>query len=84
MSGDLLPAGWLTTEEAQELTGYTAYHLARLARGKQVSARKLSGKLWLFERESLLTYKAAAKPGPKGRRRNYAATLARPGPKPKR
>lgn len=82
MSGDLLPAGWLTTEEAQKLTGYTVFHLARLARGGQVNARKL-GPLWLFERDSLTAYKATVRPGPK-RKRNYAAAVAQPGPKPKR
>ena len=65
MSGDLLPAGWLTTEEAQALTGYTGFHLARLARGGQVTAQKLGGRVWLFERESLTAYQATVRPGPK-------------------
>jgi hypothetical protein len=81
MSRDLLPVGWLTTEEAQALTGYTAFHLARLARGGQVTAQKV-GRLWVYNRESLTAYQSAARPGPK-RRRNYAAAVAKPGPKAK-
>jgi len=65
MSGDLLPAGWLTTEEAQTLTGYSIAHLRRLARDGRVTARKLAGQLWLFERESLTAYQATVRPGPK-------------------
>jgi len=65
MSGDILPAGWLTREEAQALTGYSENHLTRLARGGRVTARKLAGQLWLFERASLTAYQAAARPGPK-------------------
>ena len=83
MSGDILPAGWLTTEEAQALTGYGEYHLSRLARSGQVTARKIGGRVWLFERESLTAYKAAARPGRKPRR-VYASTVAIPGPKKKR
>jgi|WetSurMetagenome_2_1015567.scaffolds.fasta_scaffold78218_2 hypothetical protein len=64
MSG-ILPAGWLTSVEAEALTGYTLYHLSRLARGGQVNAQKVSGRVWLFERESLMTYQATARPGPK-------------------
>ena len=82
MSGDILPAGWLTTADAQALTGYSEDHLTRLARAGRVTAQKLAGQLWLFERDSLTAYQAAVRPGPK-RRRNYAATLARPGPKKK-
>lgn len=66
---DILPAGWLTREQAEELTGYSEDHLTRLARGGQVTARKLAGQIWLFEQESLLTYKATARPGPKRKRR---------------
>jgi excisionase family DNA binding protein len=81
MSGDILPAGWLTTEEAQDLTGYSIAHLRRLARDRRVNARKLAGQLWLFERASLAEYKATVRPGPK--RRNHTAAAAKPGPKPK-
>jgi hypothetical protein len=63
MSG-ILPAGWLTSAEAETLTGYTLYHLSRLARGGQVTAQKL-GRVWFFERDSLTTYQATARPGPK-------------------
>jgi|WetSurMetagenome_2_1015567.scaffolds.fasta_scaffold1351521_1 excisionase family DNA binding protein len=78
---DILAPGWLTTEEAQALTGYTVDHLQRLARGGQVTARKI-GDSWLFDRESLTTYQAAARPGPK-RRRNHTTANTKPGPKPK-
>ena len=65
---DILPAGWLTREQAQELTGYCENHLTRLARGGRVKARKLAGQIWLFERDSLTAYQAAARPGPKRKR----------------
>jgi hypothetical protein len=79
---DILPAGWLTREQAQALTGYSEDHLTRLARGGKVTAQKLAGQLWLFDRESLTTYQATVRPGPK-RRRNHAAANTKPGPKPK-
>jgi len=65
---DILSAGWLTTEEAQALTGYTTFHLARLARGGQVTAQKLGGRLWLFNQASLAAYTATVRPGPKRKR----------------
>lgn len=77
---DILAPGWLTTEEAQALTGYTVDHLQRLARGGQVTARKI-GDAWLFDRENLTAYQRAARPGPK--RRNYATATTKAGPKPK-
>jgi excisionase family DNA binding protein len=64
---DILPPGWLTREQAQELTGYSEDHLTRLARAGKVTALKLAGQVWLFEREGLLKYHAEARPGPKGK-----------------
>ncbi len=61
---DLLPEGWITTEQAQELTGYNADHLRRLARQGHIEARKLDT-LWVFNRESLLRHKATSRPGRK-------------------
>lgn len=63
MTSDLLE-GWLTTAEAQELTGYHAVHLRRLARQKTVTARKV-GQAWIFERESLLAWQSLARHKPK-------------------
>jgi hypothetical protein len=40
---DLIPAGWLTREQAQALTGYSKDHLTRLAGGGLVTAHKLAG-----------------------------------------
>lgn len=50
-------AGWIVTEEAQELTGYTPDYLRRLAREEKVEAEKVGGKFWLFSREFLLAWK---------------------------
>jgi len=61
---DILAPGWVMTNEAQELTGYAIGHLQRLARGGRVNARKL-GDSWVFERDSLLTYQAVTRSGPK-------------------
>ncbi len=61
---ELLPEGWITTQVAQELTGYNARHLYRLARKGEIEARKL-GAVWLYNRESLLSHKATSKPGRK-------------------
>lgn len=66
---DVLRAGWLTTEEAQALSGYTGDHLSRLARTGQVTAAKLGGR-WIFERAGLIAHKATARPGPKRKRQD--------------
>ena len=65
---ELLP-GWVTVEQAQELTSYTGDHLRRLARGGQVVARKV-GQTWIFNRESLLAHHATARPGRKERKQH--------------
>jgi len=60
---DLLP-GWLTTHQAQELTGYSTRQLYRLARRGVVYVRRV-GPQWIFNQESLQAHQATAKPGPK-------------------
>jgi excisionase family DNA binding protein len=57
-------AGWLTTDQACELTGYNLAHLERLAKAGNVKARKV-GRSWLVDRESLLAWQRSAKPGRK-------------------
>jgi excisionase family DNA binding protein len=52
-----IAAGWITTDEAQALTGYSVAYLRRLANRGDVEARKV-GRDWLIWRESLLEYKA--------------------------
>jgi excisionase family DNA binding protein len=47
----------ITTSEASELVKYSESHLRKLARDKQVKARK-KGNKWYFDQKSLLTYKA--------------------------
>lgn len=49
--------GWLTTQEAQTLTGYAPAYLRRLAGQGRVEARKI-GRDWLIHQESLLAHKA--------------------------
>lgn len=61
----LLPAGWILTEEAHELTGYSIEYLRRLGRLGKVRAEKLGGALWAFDRASLEAWQVTAKPGPK-------------------
>ena len=61
---ELIPEGWITTEEAVELTGFTRDWLWRLAREKRVLAAKV-GRAWLFHRTSVEDWKATAKTGPK-------------------
>jgi excisionase family DNA binding protein len=48
--------GWLTTEQAGELTGYNVKYLRWLAGQGRVEARKV-GRDWLISREDLLAYK---------------------------
>jgi excisionase family DNA binding protein len=49
--------GWIVTEEAQELTGYTPDYLRRLARDEKVEAEKVGGNFWLFSKDSLIAWK---------------------------
>jgi excisionase family DNA binding protein len=59
MSGEnivVIPEGWISGQEAANLTGYTIRYLRKLAREKRLRATKL-GRDWLFERESLLKWK---------------------------
>jgi excisionase family DNA binding protein len=48
---------WITTAEAETLTGYSRAYLRGLASRGGVVARKV-GRDWLIERESLQAYKA--------------------------
>jgi hypothetical protein len=50
-----LADGWITTEEAEALTGYSVAYLRRLASQERVEARKV-GRDWVFYRQSLLVY----------------------------
>ncbi len=47
--------GWITTDEAQRLTGYTRAHIRYLAGHGLVKARKV-GRDWVVSRESLLAH----------------------------
>lgn len=58
-----IPQGWLTTAEAEEVSGYTRAHLRYLASTDKVEARKVSDRLWLISRESLEQYQANVRPG---------------------
>lgn len=62
----IILSNWLTTAEAQEATGYSVAHLQRLARDGTVTARKLAGRVWVFDRAALLAHRETAKSGPKG------------------
>jgi excisionase family DNA binding protein len=65
--------GWIGSQEAAKLTGYTVRYLCKLARDGRLRATKL-GRDWLFERESLLKWKermnklGAKKHSPKAKR----------------
>jgi excisionase family DNA binding protein len=48
--------GWITTDQAETLTGYASAYLRRLANQGRVEARKV-GRDWLINQESLLAYK---------------------------
>ncbi len=48
---------WITTNQAQALTGYSQAYMRQLARSGGVEARKV-GRDWLIHRESLLKHKA--------------------------
>ena len=49
--------GWLTTEQAETLTGYVQAYLRWLANQGRVEARKV-GRDWLINQQSLIVYKA--------------------------
>jgi excisionase family DNA binding protein len=48
--------GWIGSQEAAKLSGYTVRYLCKLARDGRLRATKL-GRDWLFERKSLLKWK---------------------------
>jgi hypothetical protein len=47
--------GWISTDEAHVVTGYTTNYLRSMAREDIVVARKIRG-MWLMRRDSLLDY----------------------------
>ncbi len=49
--------GWITTDVAQALTGYSRAYMRMLANQGQIEAHKV-GRDWLVNEESLLAYKA--------------------------
>ena len=57
---------WISTTEAVELSGYNAYYLRRLIRGKIILAEK-KGNAWWVDRMSLVEYIKAAKSADDGR-----------------
>ncbi len=64
-----MPAGYITTAAAAELTGYTDDYIRRLIRGGLVKGQRW-GRAWMVNRASLLAYqrkveKAGAKRGRK-------------------
>jgi excisionase family DNA binding protein len=46
---------WITTQDAEKLTGYSRAHLRKLALRRRVPAWKL-GRDWLLHRESLMAH----------------------------
>lgn len=68
--------GLITSDAAQEMTGYTVDHLRRLARTGVVQAI-LVGRQWFFDPDSLRQHQEVAKPGPRpGTRRNVPVEVA--------
>jgi excisionase family DNA binding protein len=62
-------ADWITTKQAAEMSGYSAYHIRELINTGKVKAQKF-GEVWQIDRRSLLAYlkvaeKQGAKRGPK-------------------
>ncbi len=57
LSYRVLPDGWVTTGDAQIMTGYSAKHLQWLARTGQVeAAQSRPGCAWRYRAESLREY----------------------------
>jgi len=50
-------SGWITTDVAVTLTGYSVGHIRRLAREGRIGTRRV-GRDWLVSREDLLAHKA--------------------------
>ncbi len=48
--------GWLTTDQAAQVSGYSVAYMRRLVRQGRVKARKVQRE-WLVNRDSLLGYK---------------------------
>lgn len=60
MPDDFNPTEWITTAEAAELTGYSDFHIRRLARKDKIKGRKF-GRDWMINRESILAYEKRMK-----------------------
>lgn len=52
---DPIAEGWITTDAAEALTGYSAAYLRRLASQGRITAQKV-GRDWLLHRKTLLAY----------------------------
>ena len=48
--------GWLTTQEAADLTGYHLEHIRRLIRAGEIEAKKWGKISWMVNRQSLIDY----------------------------
>lgn len=57
---------FITTEEGQELTGFTREHITRLVRAGKVKGRRF-GWVWQVDKESLLEYTKQAERNSDGR-----------------
>ena len=55
--GKVDPTQWITTQEAAELTGYSAEYIRRLLRLGRLERQKW-GNQWMVSRAALLEYKA--------------------------
>jgi len=55
--GELITEGWVTTDEAASLTGYSISYMRQMAQSKRIEARKV-GRDWLVNLSSLLAHKA--------------------------
>jgi len=55
--GDVVTAGWVSTNEAAGITGYPAAYIRQLIYKGRIEAHKV-GRDWLVDLAGLLTYKA--------------------------
>lgn len=63
MRAQLEAMGFITTDQAVEMTGYHIEHIRDLLRSGKVEAVKLTPRTWLVKRESLLHYKETTRMG---------------------
>jgi excisionase family DNA binding protein len=69
-SKNVLQEGWLTTEQAVELSGYHVEYLRSLLRKGAIEAVKLTPRVWLVNRESLEHYMQTVQMGRPRRERD--------------